>query len=393
VQVQTPSREEMREFFGPSSSSSSSAPPLPPAELDLPNLPTSHWLPIPPSASSATPAGAAKKSEDDVSARWSALVEQAEQRASRMGVGKVDLWGSSDELSEVDGMSGSDEERGRETPAPEPETPRTLEPVPTSLPAPAAFPIASPPPPTSSMLYRLGLSTSSLSTEGRPPLGRQSSLTSKATARGTLGRVQEWIRNGAGADLEKEKEGEARWYIEVSVSSSIASALKQRAHANLDDQQSGPAWKEDTPSFTVIVHSPQRRTVPGGDYTAYQLTTLFSPSPSSDSPSSSPSALTVSRRYSTFARLHSTLASRYPLLSIPSLPRAAGGWGQGRFEEEFVETRRRDLERWLSRVGRHEVMRGTEEVRAFLLVEEEEAKVSSPLCRPRREKGADPFFD
>lgn len=41
-----------------------------------------------------------------------------------------------------------------------------------------------------------------------------------------------------------------------------------------------------------------------------------------------------------------------------------------------MEARRRDLERWLSRIGRHEVLRGAEEVRAFLVVEEEEGKVS-----------------
>lgn len=216
AQVPTPGREEMREFFGPSSSSSAH----PSTDSDLPTLPTSHWPPPAPStipSVSKTNTATARESEDDVSARWSALVEQAEQRASRMGVGKVDLWGSSDELSEEEAVSESEEELYEEGET-QPETPTTLEPSSTQLTA--ASPLSpstnSPPPPTSSMLYRLGLGTSSLSlAEGRPPLGRQSSSNAKATAKGVLGKVQEWIRNGTGYDLE-EKEGQTRWYIEVS---------------------------------------------------------------------------------------------------------------------------------------------------------------------------------
>lgn len=43
------------------------------------------------------------------------------------------------------------------------------------------------------------------------------------------------------------------------------------------------------------------------------------------------------------------------------------------------------MERWLSRIGRHEVLRGAEEVRAFLVVEEEEGKVSFGAGREEEE--------
>jgi len=36
-----------------------------------------------------------------------------------------------------------------------------------------------------------------------------------------------------------------------------------------------------------------------------------------------------------------------------------------------VEERRRDLERWVGKVGRHPVLRETEEVRRFLSLEED----------------------
>lgn len=217
ARVETPSREEMREFFGPSASSSSSAP----ASVDLPTLPTSHWPPPPPppshhAASAKQNTSAAKDSEDDVSARWSALVEQAEQRASRMGVGKVDLWGSSSEGEEELSESEGEEQEEGEEPTTEPQSPQAPPPNTSSSPelAPPSPPATSPPPPTSSILYRLGLGTSTFSlAEGRPPLGRQPSLGAKLTAKGPLGRVQDWIRNGAGDALNQEEE--ATWYIEV----------------------------------------------------------------------------------------------------------------------------------------------------------------------------------
>lgn len=152
--------------------------------------------------------------------------------------------------------------------------------------------------------------------------------------------------------------------------------------------QSGPAWKDDTPRFTVVVHSPETRTSVGkgggGQYTSFQLTTLFSPSVGSplassfpgdvDADAEQPLPVTVERRFSSFVSLHALLVARYPILTIPDLPSKSYA---NRFDPEFVETRRRDLERWMGRVERSAVLRGSEEVRGFLVIEEEKVRVPS----------------
>lgn len=78
--------------------------------------------------------------------------------------------------------------------------------------------------------------------------------------------------------------------------------------------------------------------------------------------------ITVERRYSHFTLLHSLLVARYPILSFPDLPPKTLS---GRFNDNFIAVRRRDLERWLNRIGRHNVLRSTEEVRGFLAIEDD----------------------
>lgn len=138
-------------------------------------------------------------------------------------------------------------------------------------------------------------------------------------------------------------------------------------------------WKTDAPSFTVHVHSPEKRSSIGkADYTVFQLTTVFAPSSASSSASSDDDESTVSveRRYSHFALLHAVLVERFPLLVIPALPAKTYA---GRFQANFVETRRRDLERWCFRVGRHPVLRCSDEVRGFLAMENEIVRLSGHL--------------
>lgn len=113
-------------------------------------------------------------------------------------------------------------------------------------------------------------------------------------------------------------------------------------------------------------------------YTSFRLTTHFytsSHTPEEELAERAPLPLTVNRRFSHFVSLHQLLVSRFSLLSIPPLPPKA--FGATRFSEEFVEERRRDLERWIEKIGRHPVLRETEEVRGFLSIEED--KVSSAL--------------
>lgn len=139
----------------------------------------------------------------------------------------------------------------------------------------------------------------------------------------------------------------------------------------------GPAWKEKIPPFRVLVHSPSKRTSAlSGAFTVYSVTSLFHPTPISESDEDgelgseyqstapiSPTRITVHRRFSHFVILHMALTRRLPGIALPPLPEKQYA---GRFSEDFVEARRGDLERYIGRVVRHPVARYAEVVTFFL---------------------------
>lgn len=87
-------------------------------------------------------------------------------------------------------------------------------------------------------------------------------------------------------------------------------------------------------------------------------------------------SVTVERRYSHFSQLYHDIVARYPALVIPQPP--AKNYA-GRFRADFVEARRRDLERWCCRIVRHPVLRETPEIRAFFSTPDEpRALATSP---------------
>ncbi|KAJ7185508.1 hypothetical protein C8R46DRAFT_982143 [Mycena filopes] len=132
----------------------------------------------------------------------------------------------------------------------------------------------------------------------------------------------------------------------------------------------GLAWKTKLPPFSVMVHSPSKRTSTlSGAFTIYAVTSLFRPPPpassasSSATPPPSPTRITVHRRFSHFVILHTALTRRLPGIALPPLPEKQYA---GRFSEDFVEARRGDLERYIGRVVRHPIARYAEVVTFFL---------------------------
>ena len=152
------------------------------------------------------------------------------------------------------------------------------------------------------------------------------------------------------------------------------SIAKERAalEANRHFVEAGPAWKSKLPPFRVLVHTPEKRTnAITGSYTIYHVTALFYPerAPDDTSPPAPPTRITVHRRFSHFVFLHTALSRRLPGIALPPLPEKQYA---GRFSQEFVEARRGDLERYLSRVVRHPVARYAEAVTFFLSCDNEQ---------------------
>lgn len=149
--------------------------------------------------------------------------------------------------------------------------------------------------------------------------------------------------------------------------------------------ETGPAWRSKLPAFHVLVHSPSKRSSGiTGPYTVYTLTSVFdSPDaslahlhsasdPSADDEDevgdsaevpAEPTSITVQRRFSHFVVLHTALTRRLPGIALPPLPEKQYA---GRFNDDFVEARRGDLERYINRVVRHPVVRYAEVLTFFL---------------------------
>jgi sorting nexin-9/18/33 len=165
----------------------------------------------------------------------------------------------------------------------------------------------------------------------------------------------------------------------------------------IDTGPAGPVWRAKTPTFSVLVHSPSKRTSPlSAPYTIYSITSLFSaPNPEAtsdwvevpdpdDCHSPSPTSttgpnegtvtrMTVQRRFSHFVMLHTVLCRRLPGVALPPLPEKQYA---GRFSNDFIEARRGDLERYLNQLVRHPIVRYAEILTVFLSCDNEDVSSS-----------------
>ncbi|GBB92078.1 hypothetical protein RclHR1_01960028 [Rhizophagus clarus] len=124
--------------------------------------------------------------------------------------------------------------------------------------------------------------------------------------------------------------------------------------------QSGPSWNEKAPIFKVIVHNPEKRVKLGGvsEYTIFHVSSLFA----------NGAQVTVERRFSQFEWLYNRLSAKFGAFVLPALPEKQYS---GRFNEEFIERRRRALERFINRLARHPVIRYSDLLTHFLSCEDE----------------------
>ena len=162
-------------------------------------------------------------------------------------------------------------------------------------------------------------------------------------------------------------------------------------HSNEADKHfvdAGPSWRQKVPPFQVLVHSPSKRTSTlSGAYTVYSVSSIFclqtpevseTESANFANPSSpNASRITVHRRFSHFVVLHTALTRRLPGIALPPLPEKQYA---GRFNDDFVEARRVDLERYIAMIVRHPIARYAEILTFFLSCESEQVSVVSSLA-------------
>lgn len=163
------------------------------------------------------------------------------------------------------------------------------------------------------------------------------------------------------------------------------SAPRRVSEADRHFVDAGPSWRAKVPPFHILVHSPSKRaSMLSGSYTVYSVTSLFHlPTPDageedeSDSDSEAHATrITVHRRFSHFVVLHTALTRRLPGIALPPLPEKQYA---GRFNDDFVEARRGDLERYLQKVVRHPVARYAEILTFFLGCESDTVRRQSAI--------------
>ncbi|XP_059622500.1 sorting nexin lst-4 [Phlebotomus argentipes] len=119
----------------------------------------------------------------------------------------------------------------------------------------------------------------------------------------------------------------------------------------------GFMWRHTKEPYTVRVASPKKETKFKGmkSFIAYQLTPSFN-------------NISVSRRYKHFDWLHGRLVEKFSLIPIPPLPDKQIS---GRYEEQFIEHRRVQLQEFVDWMCRHPVLSSCEVWMHFLTCTDE----------------------
>lgn len=134
-------------------------------------------------------------------------------------------------------------------------------------------------------------------------------------------------------------------------------AVSENERVYVIQVDNGYFWKPLRDAYTVRVASPKKETKFKGmkSFIAYQLTPSFN-------------NIAVSRRYKHFDWLHGRLVEKYCLIPIPPLPDKQIS---GRYEEQFIEHRRVQLQEFVDWVCRHPVLSSCEVFNHFLTCTDE----------------------
>lgn len=111
------------------------------------------------------------------------------------------------------------------------------------------------------------------------------------------------------------------------------------------------------PVFTISISDPARVGDPVRGYTVYTIRTRTT------SPHYRKSEFTALRRFSDFLWLFDSLITNNPGIIVPPVP---DKHTFGRFQEQFIETRRLALERSLNKIASHPVLQLDPDLRLFL---------------------------
>eukprot|EP00744_Colponema_vietnamica_P005995 GILI01008733.1.p1 GENE.GILI01008733.1~~GILI01008733.1.p1 ORF type:complete len:550 (-),score=211.34 GILI01008733.1:223-1770(-) len=118
----------------------------------------------------------------------------------------------------------------------------------------------------------------------------------------------------------------------------------------------------DVPFAEIAVSDPVKQGEGMNAFISYKITTrIVPPRHASDQ---QPRTFSVVRRFKDFEWLQAELTEKFPGVFVPPLPEKQ--LVVGRFSQEFIESRRRLLEKFLMRVSQHEDLRFSSDLKSFL---------------------------
>lgn len=175
---------------------------------------------------------------------------------------------------------------------------------------------------------------------GKPHMERQDSISSsrKGSMVGrNLNRFSSFVRSGV----------EAFVLGDVPMNAKIAEAY------TIEMGGRGPQWKDSPQPFSCSIEDPTKQTKFKGikTYISYRVTPSHTNRP-------------VYRRYKHFDWLYNRLLHKFTVISVPHLPEKQA---TGRFEDDFIEKRKRRLILWMDHMTSHPVLSQYEGFEHFLM--------------------------
>ncbi|CAL8359081.1 unnamed protein product [Lota lota] len=174
----------------------------------------------------------------------------------------------------------------------------------------------------------------------KPRMERQDSISSsrKGSMVGrNLNRFSSFVRSG----------------VEAFVLGDVPMMAKIAESYTIEIGPKGPQWKESPQPFSCSIEDPTKQTKFKGikTYISYRVT-----------PSHTDGA--VYRRYKHFDWLYNRLLHKFTVISVPHLPEKQA---TGRFEEDFIDKRKRRLILWMNHMTSHPVLSQYEGFEHFLM--------------------------
>ncbi|KAK7891792.1 hypothetical protein WMY93_023755 [Mugilogobius chulae] len=174
----------------------------------------------------------------------------------------------------------------------------------------------------------------------RPPMDRQDSISSsrKSSVVGrNLNRFSSFVRSG----------------VEAFVLGDVPMMAKIAESYTIEMGTLGPRWKDNPNPFECSIEDPTKQTKFKGikTYISYRVTPSHTGRP-------------VYRRYKHFDWLYNRLLNKFTVISVPHLPEKQA---TGRFEDDFIEKRKRRLVLWMNHMTSHPVLSQYEGFEHFLM--------------------------